>query len=158
MNNMNISAIGEVQRSKDGFAIKLKDEYKDGLTGLEGYSHLAILWWANQTYEPGCRKITVMDKPYKNGPDKIGIFATRSPMRPNPIALTSIYVNKIDREKGIVYTPYIDAEPDTPVLDIKPYHPSADIVKNVSTPKWCSHWPKSIEESASFNWEDEFNF
>jgi len=44
------------------------------------------------------------------------------------------------------------------VIDIKPYHPAVDRVKNVSTPSWCSHWPQWYEESGDFNWTDEFNF
>ncbi len=158
MKNMKVVSIGEIQSAQNGFIIKLKKEYKKGLTGLEGYSHINVVWWADQLDDPEIREAVTTEKPYKNGPDILGIFATRSPARPNPIAVTSIYIIKIDHDKGVVYTPYIDAEPGTPVLDIKPYAPSADIVKNISVPEWCSHWPASIEESAKFNWEAEFNF
>lgn len=41
---------------------------------------------------------------------------------------------------------------------LKPYTPSFDRVQNPGTPDWCSHWPKSLEASASFEWENEFNF
>jgi tRNA (adenine37-N6)-methyltransferase len=155
---MNIASIGEIIRQNNSFAVKLKSQFKDGLTGLDGYSHLNILWWADKVDEPEYRKITVSDKPYKKGPEKMGIFSTRSPLRPNPISLTLIFVVSIDYEKGIVYTPYIDADPGTPVLDIKPYIPCADIVKKYSVPKWCSHWPVNVDESLEFNWEEEFNF
>jgi tRNA-Thr(GGU) m(6)t(6)A37 methyltransferase TsaA len=158
MSEIKIKAIGEVQQSEDGFVIKLKNEYKEGLAGLDGYSHLDIVWWADQTDDPEFRNRLIVDKPYKKGPARVGIFSTRSQIRPNPIALTPVYVIKIDHEQGTVYIPYIDAEPGTPVLDIKPYLPSTDIVKNVSVPEWCSHWPSSIEDSASFDWEKEFNF
>ncbi len=43
-------------------------------------------------------------------------------------------------------------------LDLKPYTPSIDRVENPKTPDWCSHWPKSYEESESFDWGAEFNF
>jgi tRNA (adenine37-N6)-methyltransferase len=158
MNEMNITAIGKVQQWEDGFVIKLKNKYKEGLVGLHGYSHLNIIWWADQTDDPEYRKKLIVDKPYKKGPARVGIFSTRSQIRPNPIALTPVYVIKIDHEKGMVYIPFIDAEPDTPVLDIKPYLPSTDIVKNASVPEWCRHWPVSVEDSASFDWEEEFNF
>ncbi|MCP4177093.1 MAG: tRNA (N6-threonylcarbamoyladenosine(37)-N6)-methyltransferase TrmO, partial [bacterium] len=97
-------------------------------------------------------------KPYKKGPDKVGVFATRSPVRPNPIALSLIYIINIDYDKGLIYIPYIDADIGTPVLDLKPYHLSTDNPASVSVPEWCSHWPKSIEQSGEFNWEAEFNF
>ncbi|MCG8572929.1 MAG: TrmO family methyltransferase [Spirochaetes bacterium] len=158
MSNMSINAIGKIKKTEQGFAIHLENQYKEGLIGLQGYSHLNIFWWANQMDEPEYRQILVIDKPYTNGPDKIGIFATRSPLRPNPIALTAVFINEIDYKKGILYTPFIDADPDTPVLDIKPYLPSTDIVKDLQVPQWCQHWPTSIEDSANFSWENEFNF
>jgi len=46
----------------------------------------------------------------------------------------------------------------SPVLDIKPYTPSLDRVEAPGVPKWCSHWPKSLEQSEDFDWENEFNF
>lgn len=85
-----------------------------------------------------------------------GVFSTRSPIRPNPIALTAVQVIHIDYEKGIVQIAYIDANDGSPVLDIKPYTPSLDRVENPDVPKWRGHWPKSIEESGSFDWKDEF--
>lgn len=41
---------------------------------------------------------------------------------------------------------------------LKPYTPSIDRVSSVRTPAWCSHWPKSYEESGDFDWASEFNF
>ena len=88
----------------------------------------------------------------------MGTFAIRSPMRPNPIALTAVQVLNIDFNAGIIQINYIDAENDSPVLDIKPYTPSLDRIENPKVPEWCSHWPKSLEESANFDWQNEFNF
>lgn len=158
MDSIKITPIGEIQLTNEGFAIKIKKEFSDGLLALNGYGQLNIIWWADQRDSPEYRKLTVIDKPYTKGPEKIGIFASRSPIRPNPIAITAVTVIRIDQKKGIVYTPYIDAEPGTPVLDIKPYLPSTDRFKNVKVPEWCRHWPSSIEESAEFNWNAEFNF
>ena len=88
----------------------------------------------------------------------MGLFATRSPVRPNPLALTTVHVLRIDYAKGLIQIDYIDANDGTPVLDIKPYTPSLDRVETPAVPEWCSHWPKSLEESETFAWEDEFNF
>lgn len=52
----------------------------------------------------------------------------------------------------------IDANDNTPVLDIKPYTPSFDRVETPGVPVWCSEWPKSTEASGCFNWEQVFNF
>ncbi|WP_097003535.1 TrmO family methyltransferase domain-containing protein [Lacrimispora amygdalina] len=98
------------------------------------------------------------EKPYKGAPEVIGVFATRSPLRPNPIALTTVDVIHIDYEKGVIQIAFIDAYDNTPVLDIKPYTPSFDRVETPVVPAWCSNWPKSIEESASFPWDEVFTF
>lgn len=94
-------------------------------------------------------------KPYKTAPETLGIFATRSPARPNPIAVSITTILEINHKEGIITVPWIDAAPDTPIIDLKPYHPSLDRVKNVTMPKWCSHWPKWYEDSANFDWENE---
>ncbi|MCK5128660.1 MAG: SAM-dependent methyltransferase [Clostridiales bacterium] len=158
MNDIKINPIGEIQEAENGFAIKLKDEYKEALTGIDGFSHLHILWWADELDDADFRKITTVDKPYKVGPEKLGIFATRSPLRPNPICMTVISITEIDYENGILYTPYIDANPNTQVLDIKAYFPCSDVVKDHYMPKWAQTFPKSIEESAEFDWSTIFNF
>lgn len=88
----------------------------------------------------------------------MGIFATRSPIRPNPIALTAVEIIHVDYQSGIIQIAYIDANDGTPVLDIKPYTPNLDRVETPVVPEWCSHWPKSLEESGTFAWEQEFNF
>jgi tRNA (Thr-GGU) A37 N-methylase len=104
------------------------------------------------------RNTLEMPQPYKTAPAIMGIFATRSPIRPNPIALTAVQIIRMDYEKGIIQIAYIDADDNTPVLDIKPYTPSLDRVEAPGVPNWCSHWPISLEQSENFLWENEFNF
>lgn len=150
-------AIGIIQVEKGKFSISINEDYKSGLTNIEGFSHLQIVWWGNLFDKEEDRKQLVNKKPYKTSPNELGVFATRSQFRPNPILITTIFVEKIDLKKGIIYTPYIDAENGTPLLDIKPYH-RYENVQNCEVPKWCDHWPSSYEESATFVWEAEFNF
>ncbi len=97
-------------------------------------------------------------KPYTKGPDTLGTFATRSPQRPNPIALSCTHVTYIDVDSGIIGLAYIDADDQSPVLDIKPYTPSLDRVEAPAVPAWCKHWPNNVETSGEFDWESEFNF
>jgi tRNA (adenine37-N6)-methyltransferase len=156
-NKYQIKPIGVVQSTNHGFSIQLDKEYLPALTNIEGFSHLQIVWWGNLYDSPEQRAYLTSDKPYKKGPDKIGTFATRSPVRPNPILLTNVAVQRIDYENGIIYTSYIDAEHGTPVLDIKPYHLS-ERIKDCKVPQWCQHWPKWYEDSATFKWQNEFNF
>ncbi len=156
-NSIQVKSIGTIQAERGIFSILIHEDYRSGLTNINGFSHLQIVWWGNLFDKVEHRKMLINKKPYKNSPAKLGVFATRSQFRPNPILITTIYVDRIDLEKGIIYTPYIDAENGTPLLDIKPYHKYQNVV-NCEVPTWCSHWPDSYEESAKFNWEGEFNF
>jgi tRNA (adenine37-N6)-methyltransferase len=156
-NEYQIKPIGFVHIVNHVFSIQLEKKYLSALTNIEGFSHIQVVWWGHLYDTPEKRANLISEKPYKKGPDKLGVFASRSPVRPNPVLITNIYVQQIDYVNGIIYTPYIDAEHGTPVLDIKPYHLS-ERIRDCSVPKWCEHWPKWYEDSASFNWQKEFNF
>lgn len=151
-----ISPIGKIEQTENGLQLKIFEPYKAALKELEKFSHVVVLWWCHFCDSKEYRKTLECQKPYKNGPEKIGIFATRSPVRPNPIALSVVSILGIDQDKGIIRIPWIDAMADTPIIDLKPYHPSEDRVRDVSVPEWCNHWPKWSEDSAIFNWGAEF--
>ena len=155
-NEFKISAIGQVCVSEDGFSLELAEAFIPALKGLDGFSTLNVLWWSSLFDSEEARAILTCEQPYKNAPDEMGIFATRSPVRPNPILLTAVSVLHIDYDKGKIYIPFIDAEDGTPILDIKPYHPSTDRVREVSVPDWCKDWPEWVEDSATFDWEGVF--
>lgn len=155
---MKLKSIGTVQADEKGLLLKIDEAYKACLIGLEGFSHVQVIWWANQLDDEHVRTTCTVEKPYKPGPDVLGIFATRSPMRPNPICTTVISVADLHIDSGEIRTWYIDADVDTPVIDIKPYLPCSDKPENVQVPKWSAMLPDSIEASADFDWESYFNF
>ncbi len=146
--------IGYIKNDERGIHLEVEEKYQDGLKGIEGFSYLNVLWWCHLTDDDFLREIVECESPYKKGPQKMGIFATRSPIRPNPLGLTAVKVKEIIDNK--IYLEYIDAEEKSPVIDIKPYHPSSDRIKEVTVPKWCNHWPMWYEDSAVFDWEAEF--
>ncbi|MGD8485690.1 MAG: SAM-dependent methyltransferase [Chloroflexota bacterium] len=151
-NSYQLDPIGVVSAGDDGFAIEIDLPFRDALSGLEGFSHLNVLFWCHLLDAAEYRAVTVSERPYRDGPERLGIFATRSPVRPNPIALSPVPVLSIDVETGIVRIPYIDAEPGSPVIDIKPYHPAVDRIREVSVPEWCAAWPEWLEDSMTFDW------
>jgi tRNA-Thr(GGU) m(6)t(6)A37 methyltransferase TsaA len=93
--------------------VKILPEFELGLTDIEGFSHLIIIWEFDRSTEfellgtPPCD-----DQPH-------GVFATRSPRRPNPIGLT--VVELLRREGPLLHVRGLDMLDGTPVLDIKPY-------------------------------------
>jgi len=153
-----VKPIGKIKTNEKGMFIELGKMYFPALKVLNGFSHLNIIWWFSDFDNDKMRNIFETQKPYKKSPDVMGIFATRSPIRPNPIALSTVQVICIDFEKGIIQIPYIEANNDSPVIDIKPYTPSLDRVETPKVPEWCKHWPISLEQSGKFDWGNEFNF
>ena len=151
-----LSPIGQVEVSPDGFVLKIMPEYRAALKGLDGFGHINVLWWSHHLDTPEHRSVMEAEQPYKNAPDKMGIFATRSPLRPNPICVSIVDLISVDFDNGLVIIPWMDAEDGTPILDIKPYHPSSDRIRDLRMPEWCAHWPQWYEESGEFDWEAEF--
>lgn len=158
MKHYQLKSIGKVQNDKSGAFIVLEPDYIPGLKALDGFSHINVVWWFSDCDDEQSRSVLHTEQPYKGAPETMGVFATRSPERPNPIALTAAEIIDIDYEKGIIQLAFIDADDQTPVLDIKPYTPSLDRVEAPGVPSWCSKWPKSTEESGDFDWEKVFNF
>jgi len=104
--------------------------YRDpaALRGLEGFSHLWLVWVFDQAVREGCWSPTVRP-PRLGGNARLGVFATRSPFRPNPIALSAVTLAGIEetREWGTVLRIRgADLVDGTPILDVKPYLPYAD--------------------------------
>lgn len=154
-NEFSITSIGTVHAKHGNFAIEIFNQYRQGLLELDGFSHLHVFWWGHLQDQPENRTITIAEKAYKKGPDQIGVFATRSPARPNPVLVTVVPVIAIDHVKGLLTIPFIDAEDGTPVIDLKGYY-GFDRIKTVRVPYWCSHWPEWYEDCATFDWAGEF--
>ncbi|MDO5521148.1 MAG: SAM-dependent methyltransferase [bacterium] len=158
MEKMMVTPIGTLAVSDSEAMILIAEEYRAGLTGLADFSYVQVLWWFDRCDTKDCRLHLTEEQPYVHGPELLGTFATRSPMRPNPIALSCAEITYVDLEKGEIGLTYIDALDGSPVLDLKPYTPSLDRVETPSVPEWCEHWPNSVETSGEFDWEKEFNF
>lgn len=109
--------------------IVFEPEYRvaEALRGLEEFSHLWLIWQFHQAqraeWSPTVRP------PKLGGNTRLGVFATRSPFRPNPIGLTVVKLEKIvhDPQLGhVLHVTGADMVDGTPILDIKPYIPYAD--------------------------------
>lgn len=158
MADYKIHPVGTVRHNENGSFIEVDKQYIPALQALEGFSHINVIWWFSDFDDETCRAALQADQPYKDAPEVMGVFATRSPIRPNPIALTASEIIHIDHKNGVIQVAFIDANDNTPVLDIKPYTPSLDRVEKPGVPDWCSGWPMSTEESGEFDWGSVFNF
>ncbi len=152
-----IKPIGFIKVQDGQYSLHLHEEYVTGLKHIEGFSHLQIIWWAHLSDDPEARSRNLAKNLFKNAPDEVGVFASRTPERPNPLMLSTIKAEGIDLKKGIITMPFIDAENGTPVLDIKPYFP-VERIRNSKTPQWYDHWPKWAEDAHRFDWKNEISF
>ena len=99
--------------------IEIFSDFQEGLTGIEGFSHLILLYHLHRI-----QKAELLVKPFL-GEEIHGIFSTRSPGRPNPIGFSVVQLVKVDG--GRLWIRDVDILDQTPVLDIKPYVGEFDI-------------------------------
>ncbi len=150
--------IGRIEISGDTACLRIDEPFRPALEGLAEFGHVVVLFWCHLTDTDELRGLLTCERPYTKGPESLGVFATRSPARPNPIGITPVPIMRLDMAEGAIEVPYIDAENGTPILDLKPYEPSLDRIRNIRTPSWRAHWPEWNEDSAMFDWSSEFNF
>ena len=113
--------------------IVIKEEYADCLDGIEDFSHVVVLFWTNKVPDNARKIKKVHPAGLKKMPIK-GIFATRSPVRPNPICKTTVKL--LERKGDTLIVEGLDAIDNTPVIDIKPHLPFYDSPINVELADW----------------------
>ena len=152
-----ITSLGQVRKIEGRNYILLFDEsFSIIQKAVRGYSHLRILWWFDRFDKAIYRKITQSDPPYENAP-KTGIFATRSPVRPNPVAVTTVRVIQWDEMNRMIEVSDLDAFDHTPVIGILPYIPSQYRVKESLVPYWLEHWPQWLEDDGKLSVFEELD-
>uniref|UniRef100_A0A7C5Z0T6 tRNA (N6-threonylcarbamoyladenosine(37)-N6)-methyltransferase TrmO n=1 Tax=Caldicellulosiruptor owensensis TaxID=55205 RepID=A0A7C5Z0T6_9FIRM len=109
--------------SEDIAYIEVFEKYIDGLKDIEEAKYLIILYWAHEAK----RDILVTKTPFSDVPK--GVFACRSPNRPNPILLDIAQL--IDRKENVLVVKGIDAIDSSPVLDIKPFYTEIDVPEEI---------------------------
>lgn len=123
---------------QSGIAAGLKGEVRlvapfdnpDALRGLEGFDYIWLIWEFSLN---GPSDNLTVRPPRLGGNERVGVFASRSPFRPNPLGLSSVQIEYIEADKGIIHVLGADLADGTPIYDIKPYVTYAD-----SHPEACS--------------------
>lgn len=143
---MTVRPIGAIRRTGDGIRLEIAEPYRPALKALEEFSHVIVLWWADQLDTAEMRAIMQTEPPYAPG-HVMGLFATRAPYRPNPVALTTCKLLGVDEVAGVVEVADIDALDGTPIVDLKAYFPVCDRVQTASIPDWLEGWPEWMPEN-----------
>ena len=135
-----IHFVGTVLKTSEQQAeVQVFPEFCAGLKQIKGFSHLIILYWMHMRDSEKERK-TLLVFPKKHAVNvEAGVFACRSPSRPNPVGLCVVELMNI--KERILTVKGLDAAKGSPIVDIKPYLPNADCVTNARVPEWTTHGP-----------------
>lgn len=117
--------------TNDVSRIRLRQRYAGGLAGLEGYSHVIMLFWVHRSRDWKMPK-------HHHKPPHVKVFATRMPVRPNPIGMSVVELVEFFPDRGELVVKGLDALDGTPVLDIKPYIPNFDSRPDARLPWWVT--------------------
>lgn len=143
-----VQSIGVVRRpgtgetARDAFfdpwqesVLEIDDRWADGLTGIDGFSHLVVLFYLDRI-----RRRRTAGAPRQaeeaGGLTPVGFFSTRTPRRPNPIGIACPRL--VRREGARLYVRGIDAWDGTPILDIKGYYPRDEMRPDAEVPEWLA--------------------
>ena len=160
MQRIQFNSIGEIQTIYDNLKsmpvqpagakgsvaqIKINEEYVEGLQDLEAFSHIILIYYLHEVKSHQLKVIPFMDdQPH-------GIFATRSPKRPNPIGISTVRLLKI--EKNILTVEGADVLNGTPLLDIKPFFAKFDNREHAKSGWLDENWK---EEKRNMISDDRF--
>ena len=133
-------AVGNEVKDKTKISrIVIRNKLAEALEGIDGFSHLFVLFWLHQVTDNQRKTFKVHPRGRKDLP-LLGVFATRTMLRPNPVGLTLVELVKV--EGNVLTVRGLDAFDGTPVLDIKPFD-SWDTAKTAKVPEW---WIKLEKE------------
>lgn len=112
--------------------IEIDAAWVEALDGIEGFSHIWVVWWLDRFEEP-----PASPRVHPEGRAEmplVGLLATRSPHRPCPVAMTAVKL--LEHHGARLRVQGLDAYVGTPVLDIKPYLRRGDLIPDATMPDW----------------------
>lgn len=119
------------------YSLEIDPPYREALQQMDRFSHVLVFWWADQMDGETQRQILTTELPYALG-EHVGVFACRFEYRPNPIAVTTVPILDVDVDAGQVFLPWIDAIDGSPLLDLKPYIPICDRIRDLHVAPWMA--------------------
>ena len=121
--------------------VRVFPEFCNALKKIDGFSHIIILYWIHLRDNEKERSVLQVVPRRHTKNVKVGVFACRSPSRPNPIGLCVVELMKVE---GCALTVKgLDAFEGSPIIDIKPYIPRADSIPNARVPEWTRRGPQT---------------
>jgi len=129
-----IYPVGVIRKQNNLAWIEIFEPYQDALLGLEGFSHIQVLFWFHENDTPDLRRILQVHPRKDPANPRTGVFATHSPRRPNLIGLSRCRITAI--EGSLIRIDAIDARDGSPVIDLKCFIPDTQPLVDVRVPAW----------------------
>ena len=134
----------EAKKIRDLVSEIVIDKRLEGiLDGIEDFSHILVLYWPHELAGKKRNLIKVHPMGRKDLP-LVGVFATCSPARPNPVLVTAVRL--LERHENVLKVQGLEAIDGSPVIDLKPYTPHYYLVKNIKLSDWMMKIMREIEE------------
>jgi tRNA-Thr(GGU) m(6)t(6)A37 methyltransferase TsaA len=130
--------------------IEIFEEYAPALEGIEGFSHIMVLFYLHETTDTQSKTLQARPKRFVRYGLKledlplVGVFCLDSPHRPNPLGLT--IVRLLSRQGNVLTVSGLDAFNNTPVLDVKPYTPER-CISRFELPDWLKQLQRHIKSN-----------
>ena len=140
---------GIVEQAWGELVFEPEFQKREALRELEGFSHLWLIFLFHQSVKNEWK--STVRPPRLGGNERIGVFASRSPFRPNPIGLSAVKLDEVDLNDGrgpVLRLRGVDLVDGTPILDIKPYIPYADAI-----PDAAGGYVNRAPESLKVKWQ-----
>jgi tRNA-Thr(GGU) m(6)t(6)A37 methyltransferase TsaA len=137
--NIGLEPVGRVEHRDGKIFVDVESAYTEALEGIEGFSQIWVIYWfhGNDTSE---KRRTLKVHPRGNPANPLtGVFATRSPDRPNLLGLSACLM--VRRDGNRLEVEGLDAWDGSPLLDIKPYLPQFDAFPQTTIPTWAAGKP-----------------
>lgn len=136
-----IEPIGVIKKHQGKCILKFNDQQLP--LEFASCSHIKVFWWFDKFDKSIYRTTLQCNPPYENAP-RTGVFASRSPVRPNPIAITVAKISHIKANQ--IWVNALDCFDQSPLIGVVPYYASEDVIDNPRVPEWLSHWPCYLDE------------
>ena len=133
----NVTFMGTVESTGETSPLRIFTEYCPALLGIERHSHLIVLYWFHLRDNPEHRETLQVTPPRHEGAPLTGVFACRSPSRPNPIGVTMVRLERVDGCRLVVRG--LDALEGSPIVDLKPYNSDTDSFPEAEAPVYMKH-------------------
>ena len=136
--------IGIIEHSGKGSLVRVFPAYLEGLKGIQEFSHVWVFYWFHENDDPTGRAFLRVH-PRKDPRNPLtGVFGTRSPLRPNLLAMSLCKIKGVKPETGEIVVDSLDARDGSPLIDVKPYLPYSDRAEDLRLPEWAKTPPDAL--------------